>query len=169
MGALRLIKEAFAAPRPSRPGPLLQEEAHSPVRGLLCLPADTPGSTAPAAMFGSQACCAPAAQLQELGGVPAGAVPSCHSCTDPAAGGRGSLPPEQSLWARGPRLPRAALWRTKGRLLSRVLKRHGRAAVCLVLDGRWPFGLASHTLQLLESPFNYSLVIFPLLFSLVSF
>ena len=91
-GALHLIKEAFAAPCPSRPGPLLQEEAHSPVRGLLCLLADTPGSTAPAAMFGPQACCAPAAQLQELGGVLAGAVPSCHSCADPAAGGRGGLP-----------------------------------------------------------------------------
>ena len=76
----------------TRPGPLLQEEAHSPVRGLLCLLADTPGSTAPAAMFGPQACCAPAAQLQELGGVLAGAVPSCHSCADPAAGGRGGLP-----------------------------------------------------------------------------
>lgn len=131
VGALRLITEASAAPRPSRPGRLRWEEAHRQSAGLLCLPADTPGSTAAAAVFGPRACCPPAARCKNWGASQPGLCPAATpALTLRRVGGAAS--PRADPRARGPGLPRAAVRRTKGHLLSGVLKRHSHAAVFLV-------------------------------------
>lgn len=157
MGASRLVEEAFAAPRPSRPGPLRREEARSPVSRPPLAACRRPPEHSSCSAFGPRAPRCPAAGTR---GRPSRGCAQLPALTLWRAGGAAS-PGAEPL---GPGSQPAPGCSPEDRGPSAVQGPEMSRPHCRV-SGWVARGLS----QLLESPFDCSLVIFPLVFSVVSF